>query len=70
MATRMAEEIQKEMLRSSLSSVQKNDFLKIVHMNRFDDGGEASKYSKVNELLDHYRKGKAKLLEEPSIIDC
>jgi hypothetical protein len=42
---------------NSLSPNQRNDFLKIVHENRFD-GNTASEYPKVNTLLSHYKKEK------------
>lgn len=44
-------------LLSSLSTAQKNDFLRIVYQNRFD-GSEASEHPKVNAILSHYKKGK------------
>ncbi|HWR58276.1 MAG TPA: hypothetical protein VN328_05255, partial [Thermodesulfovibrionales bacterium] len=46
-------------LLGSLSSAQRSDFLRIVHLNRFVDGCETSKYSAVNELLTHYKKEKS-----------
>ena len=42
---------------SSLSHGQKNDFLKIIQKNQFND---RSKYPEVNSLLTHYQKGKYK----------
>jgi hypothetical protein len=45
-------------LLSSLTPNQKNDFLKIVKENRFE-GGILSKYSKVNALLEHYKKNRS-----------
>lgn len=50
-------------LLDSLSSVQKNDFLKIVRENRFD-GNTASEYPNVNALLAHYKKDKSQVSEE------
>lgn len=54
-------------LLSSLSSAEKNDFLRIVHMNRYDDESEISKYSEVNALLVHYKKGKSQVSEKSLI---
>jgi len=48
----------------SLTSNQRNDFLKIVSKNRFDDG-ICSKFSKVNALLEHYRQGNSEPLKSP-----
>ena len=42
-------------LLSSLKPDQRNDFLKIVKENRFDDSIR-SKFSKVNALLEHYKR--------------
>lgn len=55
-------------LLNSLSPNQKNDFLKIINENRFDsDNGNCSKYPKVNTLLLHYKKSRAKVAEISSL---
>jgi hypothetical protein len=41
----------------SLTPNQRNDFLRIVKANRFDESIH-SKFSKVNALLEHYKKSK------------
>ena len=51
-------------LLSSLTRNQRDDFLKIVRGNRFD-GSILSKYSKVNALLEHYRKDRLEPLDKP-----
>ena len=43
---------------------QKNDFMKIVMENRFDDS-ISSKFNKVNALLEHYKKGYSEPLNAP-----
>ncbi len=45
----------------SLTPNQRNDFLKIVRENRFDNNIR-SEFSKVNALLEHYKKGKSEFL--------
>jgi hypothetical protein len=50
-------------LLNSLSSVQKNDFFRIVNENKFD-GNATSEYPEVSALLAHYKKGKAQVSEE------
>lgn len=45
-------------LLKSLSTAQRNEFLKIVFENKFDSD-MASKYPEVDSLLAHYMKGKA-----------
>lgn len=50
-------------LLGSLSSDQENDFLKIVHENRFDSDS-VSEYPAVNTLLTHYKKGNAQFSKE------
>jgi hypothetical protein len=42
-------------LLSLLTHSERNDFLKIVEENRFDNNTN-SKFSKVNNLLEHYRR--------------
>lgn len=49
-------------LLSTLSTAQKKDFLRIVHMNIFDRS-DVSKFPEVNQLLNHYRKGKSEISE-------
>lgn len=46
----------------SLSPNQKDDFIKIVNKNRFEND-MYSKHPKVNALLSHYKKGKSKFLQ-------
>lgn len=48
-------------LLNSLSSDQKNDFLKIVHENKYKNN--VSEYSEVNALLSHYKKDKSQASE-------
>ena len=48
-------------LLSSLTPNQRKDFLKIVKKNGFE-GGVLSQYSKVNALLEHYKKSRSKPL--------
>jgi len=52
-------------LLSSLTPIQRKDFLKIVVENRFDDTMQ-SKFNKVNFLLEHYKKSKPNHLSDPS----
>lgn len=53
---------------NSLSPNQKDDFLKIINENRFDfDNGNCSKYPKVNALLLHYKKNRAKVAGKPTL---
>jgi hypothetical protein len=51
-------------LLNSLSSAQEKDFLRLVNMNKFDDGSETSQYQAVNALLAHYRKRDGQLSAE------
>ena len=51
-------------LLGSLTRSQRTNFLKIVMDNRFDDSVH-SKFSKVNTLLEHYKKGKSVSLDNP-----
>lgn len=50
----------------SLSPNQKNDLLKIINGNRFNDG-ICSRYPKVNAILLHYKKHKAQIAEISSL---
>ncbi len=43
----------------SLTTAQKNDFLRIVRLNNFCEEAKTSRFSEVNELLTHYKKGKS-----------
>ena len=47
-------------LLSSLARNQRDDFLKIVKENRFEENIR-SKFSKVNDLLEHYKKSKERV---------
>jgi hypothetical protein len=49
-------------LLESLSSVQRNDFLRIIHENKYD-GNSVSKHPAINALLAHYQK-KSRVSEE------
>jgi hypothetical protein len=50
-------------LLASLSSAQKDEFLRIVHENN-SYREDASDYPEVNALLAHYKKGKSQIQEE------